>query len=194
MLTNLSIELEEYPNNNIVDIIVYGSITRGKENPNDTDILILFREYDPDVYLELSKKYHVVGIKVDELFTLSSLLVEVLAEGWSVKYKRPLGEILGIRAFKEYIFKKVIYKGKASSKKTSLHYFLYGRKDRNVIGLLEETDSLVIRRNPFIIRVSIEKAEIFKTKLEAFAKTRGIEIELEEKTIIAGKTNLIKFD
>jgi len=192
MLENLLNDLEKYLDEKVWDIIVFGSVTRGKEKPEDIDILILFKEYDPKIYLDLSKKYHVIAIKLEDLFTLSSILIEVLAEGWSVKHKKPLREILGIKAYKEYEFKKAIYGEKKESKKTSLHYFLYGRKDRNKIGLLDETDARVIRKNPFIIRVPIEKSETFKIKLEAFAKTKGIEIELEERTIIIGKVSLLE--
>ena len=192
MLERLLSDLSKYLNEKIYDIIIFGSVTRGKDKPGDIDILILFKEFDENIYLELSKRYHVLAVKLEDIFSLSSILVEILAEGWSVKHKKPLREILGIKAYKEFLFKRVIYGEKKDSKKTSLHYFLYGRKDRNKEGLLKETRAEVVRRNPFIIRVPIEYSEMFKKKMNIFAKTKGIEIELEERTVIIGKVSLVK--
>jgi len=182
-------ELSKYINENVLDIIIYGSITRGKEEPNDIDIVILYKNTFPiDIITKLGEKYHVIPIKIDDIFSLGHLLIEALAEGWSVVHKRPLREVLGYRAYKEIIIKNIIYGEKRESKRVSLYYFLYGRKDRNKIGLLEETGAEVVSRNPMVILVPIENSEIFKYKLSIFAKTTGIEkLDIIERTVIIGK-------
>ncbi|BBL45726.1 hypothetical protein MJ1_0576 [Nanobdella aerobiophila] len=193
MINKIIEELHKILDENIEDIIIFGSITRGKENPKDIDILVIFKKITYDVYkkLNLPEIYHINIIESDKLFSLGTLLIEILSEGWSVKYKRPIREILAFKSFKEYIFRKIIYGENKNSKKVSFHFFIYGRKDRNKKGLLEETHAELIRRNPFIIRVPIEYSEIFKRNLTAFIKTKNIEIELEERTVILGKKSII---
>ena len=194
MIDLLQKELEKYINDNILDIIIFGSVARRKENPKDIDIAVLFKEFDESIYLKLSKVYHVIPIINCDIFSLGSIFIEILAEGWSVKYKNYLKDILGYKVYKEIIFNKIIYLENANSGRTSLHYFLYGRKDRNKIGLLKETNSIVIRTNPLIIRVPIENSEIFKKKLEIFSKLKNIYIETIESTVIIGKTGINYFN
>jgi len=186
-------ELSKYINENILDIIVYGSLTRGKEEPNDIDIIVIYKNTFPmDIASSLGEKYHIIPIKLDDIFSLGHLLIEALAEGWSIVHKRPLREVLGYKAYKEITIENIVYGEKKESKRVSLYYFLYGRKDRNKIGLLEETGAIVVRRNPMVILVPIENSEIFKYRLSIFAKTMEIEkIDLIEKTVIIGKTDKV---
>jgi len=186
-------DLSKYINENIIDIIVYGSVTRGKEEPNDIDIIIIYKNTFPiDIITKLGEKYHVILIKIEDIFSLGHILIETLAEGWSVVHRKPLREILGYKAYKEITIENVIYGERKESKRVSLYYFLYGRKDRNKTGLLEETNAIVVRRNPMVILVPIENSEIFKYRLSIFARTMGIEkMDLIEKTIIIGKTDKI---
>ncbi|BFI73855.1 nucleotidyltransferase [Nanoarchaeota archaeon] len=188
MLDEIIEDLSKYLNEKIEDIIIFGSVMRGKENPNDIDIIIIFKEFNDKLYLELGKNYHIIPLTIDSLYNINTILIEALAEGFSVKYSKPLREILGFRSYKEFVFKEMKFKEK--SKKILFYYFLNGRKDRNKKGIIEELNAKIINKNPYIIRVPIDKSEIFKKKIEIFSKLNNIEFEIEERTIIIGRVNI----
>ncbi|MGC9079469.1 MAG: nucleotidyltransferase domain-containing protein [Nanopusillaceae archaeon] len=190
-LKNLLNYLKSNINDKVFDIIIFGSITRGKENPNDIDILIIFKKLDINLINTLSSNkdynFHIQYMTIYDLYSLSSLLPEILAEGISVKYGKPLREILNFKAYKLYEIKDVILLKDSNASKTSFYYFLFGIKHRNKIGLIKELNGEVIRRNPYIIKIPIENSETFKKRLEIFSKLKRIKIKLEEKTIIEGR-------
>ena len=136
----------------------------------------------------MGRKYHVLPLTVDSLYDLHTILIEGSVEGFSVKYNKPLREILGFKSYKEFVFKEIKFREK--SKKILFYYFLNGRKDRNKKEIIEELNAEIISKNPYIIRVPIDKSEIFKKKIEIFSKLNNIEIEMEERTIIIGRTNI----
>ena len=188
MLNEIIKDLSKYLNEKILDIIIFGSIVRGKEKPNDIDIIVIFKQFDNDLYLKLGGKYHVIPFTIDNLYNLNTILIEALAEGFSVRYNKFLRDVLGYKSYKEFIFKEIKFKEK--SKKILFYYFLNGRKDRNKKGIIEELNAEIISKNPYIIRVPIDKSEIFKKKIEIFSKLNNIEIEMEERTIIVGRINI----
>lgn len=77
-------------NKSIIDIFVFGSFIKGKENYNDIDLAILSEEK-----IIFSKEgYHISQVKPSDFFTNPPTLVNTLIrEGFSLKNKKPLSEI-----------------------------------------------------------------------------------------------------
>jgi len=120
----------------ILDIILFGSTTRGKERPNDIDILIIYKEKedletDYRIRKELEKDYPNIQIISK---TWESLLSKnfparesIFAEGVSLLRKEALAKSLG---FKKNILFRYELKGWTQSKRMQFQYALYGR-DKN---------------------------------------------------------------
>jgi predicted nucleotidyltransferase len=179
-LEELSKELKKYINDNVFDIIIFGSITRGKENPNDIDILIIFKKFDEEIYSNLIKKYHVIVAKLEEIYNLGFLFYEVLIDGYSVKYDKKLSEIFEFKTAKE-IEINILTKDK--SKRKILFYYLEGRKDRNKKGLIEEYNGEIVSSKPFIVRIPVENSDKFIQNILKFCKIYDIEVNISVRSI-----------
>ncbi|BBL45473.1 nucleotidyltransferase [Nanobdella aerobiophila] len=175
-------ELKEYLNNKIFDIIIFGSITRGKENPSDIDILIIFKEFDKKIYEELVKRYHVTSVKLDNLYSLGPIFFEILSDGYSVKLNKRLYNIFEYKSKKEL----TIEIKANNSKRKIFYYYLNGRKDRNKKGILEEFNGSIISYKPLIIRIPLENSDKFIRYLIDFCKRYQINLHIDEKSVLYG--------
>src|SRR3989344_6619553 len=95
---------------NILDIVLFGSSVKGKDEPNDIDILVLYSKEEKDIhdtaYLmrkELEKIYKnidVIAEKYNDLFSSSFLAREsILSEGFSMKQKKYISDCFGYSSF-----------------------------------------------------------------------------------------------
>ena len=111
----------------VVDIILFGSVVRGKAKPRDIDVCIIFREkINMNLVGEFEKKTgaHVSYLTVDNFFTRKHALVKTLIfEGHSLITGKRLYEYFGMRPFVFYSYKLT---GLSPSKKTM---FLRSLKD-----------------------------------------------------------------
>ncbi|MEK6906776.1 MAG: nucleotidyltransferase domain-containing protein [Nanoarchaeota archaeon] len=113
--------------------MLFGSVVRGKYQPKDIDILILF-SFKEDIEVEFSlrkslenvgKHFHVIGISYEKMFDASFVAREdVFSDGYSFRKKEFLSSAFGYACF--YLFKYSL-KGKTDSEKMRFHYGLYGR-------------------------------------------------------------------
>lgn len=156
----------------IFDIVVYGSLIRGKTEHNDVDIAVIlkkktalshklelaseFKEIMPDLNAALDVK--VVDIKdlEDPGFLARSA---ILAEGFSLINKKFLHERFG---FKAYVLFKYSLKRLSPSKKKMFYYALQGR--RNQTGLLKIKGGHFAGKG--MIEVPITSAEEFKDMMQ----------------------------
>ena len=146
--------LKEYFSKDILDIIVFGSFMKGKENPNDIDMLIIFpKKVNLDLEYELRKdlsklnfKFHVQGVSYKELFEAGFLAREgVISEGFSLLIEKPISECYG---FLSYVLFKYNLEGMNASKKMMFYYSLFGRgKEQGVLQVYKSqklSDNLII--------------------------------------------------
>jgi predicted nucleotidyltransferase len=125
----------------ILDVVVFGSAVKGKEKPNDVDVLLLFRDKeDLDAAYELRKKLekfvevHVTTKTYAGLFDRNFKAREVfLGEGYSMVRKEFVSKGLGYANLSLF---KYELKGFSQSKRMQLQYALYGR-DR-ISGVVKE--------------------------------------------------------
>lgn len=117
----------------ILDIILFGSAAKGKENPNDLDILLLFKDKeDLDTAYTLRKKLETVGFAVHVTTKTYTALFDknflaraaVLGEGYSLIRKESISKGLGYSNISLF---KYELKGFSQSRRMQLQYALYGR-------------------------------------------------------------------
>lgn len=126
----------------ILDIILFGSLIKGKDEPKDVDILILFKDKkDFSVSYELKKKIKEYNVEVvnktySELFEGSFKAKEsILSEGYSLVYNKFLSEGFG---YSNLILFKYELKKFNKSDRMRFYYSLYGRnKNEGMLVKLE---------------------------------------------------------
>lgn len=163
-ITELSKLSKEAYNSNkgiILDIILFGSSTRGKTKPNDIDILMLFNEkIDRDIEYDFKKKI----AKIYENVALISKTKEnlndptfsareaILFEGRSLLTKTSLASKWGFDPIGLFIYDTKPLK---NTEKTRFYYAFNGRK-----GVQGIADSLrAIKLSDRILAVPLEEIE-----------------------------------
>jgi predicted nucleotidyltransferase len=79
-------------NKEILDIILFGSVVKGKSKPNDLDIALIT---DKEITQKI-KDFHTSLISPREIFSKNppSIINTLLREGYSLKHNKPLAETL----------------------------------------------------------------------------------------------------
>jgi len=164
----LKSELKKFKSEDVFDIVVYGSIIKGKEKVNDIDIaLILKKKKKLNKKLKLAESFKRkldflkadVDVKVIDIIDLLDPTFiarqPIIAEGFSLIKKKFLHELFGFSAsvLFTYSLNKLTY-----SKKKMLYYALKGR--RNQKGLLELRKGKQISN--CVIEVPLEHSQEFK--------------------------------
>lgn len=116
----------------VVDLIIYGSLVRGKEDYRDIDVMILWNSLDREeeysfrkMLQGFDKKIEVVSKTYADLFSGNFLAGQsILAEGHSMLTGRRLSEGLGFESFVMFIYS---LNKKNNSEKTKFYYALNGR-------------------------------------------------------------------
>ncbi|OIO41706.1 hypothetical protein COU56_03510 [Candidatus Pacearchaeota archaeon CG10_big_fil_rev_8_21_14_0_10_31_9] len=127
----------------IVDIILYGSSVKGKINPRDVDIAILFDNFSIDKRLGILREYKekikkkinnpdIIQINLSEFFDSHFLAREsIIVEGYSLINNKPFSETLG---FFGYMLFTYTLKGLNHNDKTKFTYSLIGRgKNKGIL-------------------------------------------------------------
>lgn len=94
--------------NQVEDIIIFGSAVKGKDSPKDIDIAVIVNEKDTELFNKMNEelkadKAHVEIVKGSSLLK-TRLSLNLLAEGYSVRKKSFLYEILGIKPIKLFLY------------------------------------------------------------------------------------------
>src|SRR3989344_3115304 len=151
----------------VLDIILFGSTVRGKEKPNDIDLVILFRnKEDLDVSYKLKKNLDILSLNINIIIkTYDSLFAEnfiaresFLSEGYSLLKKRFVAELLGYSSF---ILFKYELTGFNQSQRMRFQYSLYGRNKS--LGMLKELS--LIKFSDSILLSPVENSERTKDYL-----------------------------
>jgi predicted nucleotidyltransferase len=164
----------------LLDIILFGSAVRNKENPNDIDILIIFKnKKNLDQSYELKKAFRSGGFEVEitsidypHLISGTFLPSEgILSEGYSLIYDKFISEGLDYMSF--HLFRYEL-KPLNKSDRMRFYYSLYGRtKDQK--GMLAELRS--IKFSETILFCPSENSERMKSFLD-FWKIKYLEFPI----------------
>ena len=170
ILKNLNKLLEYEKESNIFDIVVYGSSLKGKTDPEDIDIIVIFLEGSLNERLnklqEIKQKIKKIEKKIDfkqmllkDFFSTVFLArAGILLEGYSLFKKRKFCETLSFRSFTLFWYKldKLTH-----SQKVKFNYILAGRNKKGIIKELEG-----IRLTNGVIKIPIESSYIFEDILK----------------------------
>ena len=150
------------------DILVFGSAVKGKERPEDIDIIVIFKnrvvkETEYRIRKEIEKKYKSVSI----ISKASSALFDpafdaresILFEGKSLLKDKTLAEQYGYNSVGMF---KYHFKGWSKLKKTKYYHALNGRGAQK--GIIEELAG--IKLTDGVILVPLNKIELFRSFLE----------------------------
>jgi len=170
--TKLKTEIRQFFNKNkevLLDIIIFGSLIRGKEKPNDIDILVLHKDKkNISLSHQLKKILRTDGFNVEiidktyaELFQESFKAREsILSEGKSVVYGASISENLGYMPFVLFRYE---LKGFNNSDRMRFYYSLNGRgKDQD--GIVGELDA--IKFSDGVLFCPIQSSEKMKEFME----------------------------
>lgn len=143
-------------NNEIIDIILFGSFIKGKINYKDIDICIIFKEkIDLDLIENLNKKFenmHFSTLILNNLLINPPTLVNtLLREGYSLKNKKYLAELF---SFTPKILFKYDLISLNSSKKVRVVNILRGTKKEK--GLVEKNKGEWMANQVFTIPIDID--------------------------------------
>ncbi len=154
----------------IFDILLYGSIVKGKINAEDIDILLIFDSENLKKRTELAhefkeiikdkKKVDIKTINLKELFESDFLARQgILIEGYSLLFNEDFSRRIGFvgKSIFSYTLKKLNH-----NEKTKFTYALIGR--RNEPGILKRTESVPIGRGA--IKSPIKNSLIFEEFLQ----------------------------
>lgn len=153
----------------LLDIMLFGSTMRGKDNPNDLDLLILHKgDADLDLSYELKKKLKQFGFDAEitdkayrELFNGAFKAREaILSEGYSLVYDSFVSNGLG---YMNLILFRYDIKELSKSDRMRFYYSLYGRT-ADQKGILKETEA--IKFSERVILCPVKNAERIKEYLE----------------------------
>ena len=154
----------------VADILIFGSTIRGKEKPNDIDIIVLFKdkinkETEYAIRKELEKNYKNVSIisktektSLDKAFDARESL---LFEAQSLITEKNLAEEYGFHSFGMF---KYNFGNWDKLKKTKFYYALNGRGNKegiaSMLNCIKLSDSLIL--------APLEKIEAFKEFLDSW--------------------------
>lgn len=170
MLTELRNWLKsEQKNQNIFDIVLYGSAVKGKLNPRDLDVVVVFRSGSLKERLDEIQKIKtkiktkitvdIKGILWEELFQEEFFARSgIFLEGISLFSGEPFSKKIGYNS-------KVLFfydlQNKNHNEKVKFNYLLSGRKGK---GILKKINA--IRLTPGVIEVSVEQCLEFEEVLK----------------------------
>jgi predicted nucleotidyltransferase len=152
VLTNL---LKKYVIKDIVDIILFGSAVRGKEEPGDYDICIVFREKIDlrkireleDILKNRKISAHLSYLTIDNFFTKKHSLASTLfLEGRSMITNKPLSWNYNLDNRTLFIYE---LKNMNPTDKVKFLYALKGRRGK--IGILDRIKSKIVGKGVIIV-------------------------------------------
>ncbi len=186
MLNKLKKYLEsEKKNKNIFDIIIYGSFVKGKESPNDIDIVVIFLNGELrerlDKIQEIKNKMKELNLKLDlkqillkDLFSSDFFAkTGILLEGISIFKNKKLSEILGFKAYNLFCYS---INNLTHTEKVKFNYILAGRNSSEGIIKNLKGERLVNSAIKIPIEKSLEFEEILKKNKINYKKKEILEV------------------
>lgn len=157
-------------NSEIEDIILFGSVVRGKEKPNDIDILLLFKnkinkDIEYTIRKEIEKHFKNISLLSKNIKTLYDSFFDaregIFFEGISLLSGKQLCKKYGFSPLGMF---KYEFKNWNKLKKTKFYYALNGRGTKK--GIIEELHC--IKLSDGIVLVPLPAIEKMKDFLESW--------------------------
>ena len=131
-----------------LDVILFGSVVKGKERPNDIDIAIITKK---DINVEI-QGFHISILKPEDFFTNPPSIVHTLfREGYSLKHKKYFSEIYNFS--NRVLFKYELTSLRASLKVKIVNILRGKGKER---GMVKENGGEWLANQVFILPIERE--------------------------------------
>lgn len=149
----------------IIDIVLYGSFIKSKEEPNDIDLILIFLSKKLNERLEIAQKFkQQIKNKIKNSDVKTANLIEIfdknflarqgiLVEGYSLLDNIPLAEKMGFGGYSLFTYN---LKNLDHNQKTKFTYSLIGRKKPGILKLVE---ARVLGKGA--VAIPIQKSAIF---------------------------------
>lgn len=153
----------------ILDIVLFGSLARGKEKPKDLDLLIIYKtKINSDLNYKIKKEFEILGLEVDltpksynDLFKSTFVAREsYLSEGYSLMQKSFIADGLG---FKPMVLFRYNIQNFNKSQRMRFYYSLYGRSTQGMLKKLK-----LHKFSERIILAPVEESENVKEYLNSW--------------------------
>lgn len=152
--------------NNALDIILFGSLVRGKIKPNDIDLCIIIHDKDEDKSIDLVESLHdelknikakiQINIITENSFLSGNTLTKtLLIEGYSIKKEKSFSSNFGFESKSLFVYSLADF---TPSKRVRFHYLLKGRY--GLKGILNETEGEFLGQG--VINIPSTKEDILK--------------------------------
>lgn len=170
LLSFLKSESKKFAGEDIFDIVIYGSSVMSKEEPEDIDIAIIFKEKGLKERLDIAhefknkirvkiKNLDVKAINLIELFDSNFLAKQgIFAEGYSLVDGQAFSSKIGFKGYSLFTYS---LKSLNHNEKTKFTYSLIGRKDK---GMIDKVGAVPLGKGAVI--VPIEKGILFEDFLK----------------------------
>jgi len=155
-------------NEKVIDVILAGSALKGKEEPEDIDIFVIYQQVKNTLELdyELRKKLEktdkrvkISGKNYEDLFKPEFIAREAILQGYSFKAKKMFSEGLG---YKNFVLFRYSLGEMNKSKRMQFYYALHGRGEET--GLLKKNKCY--KFSDSVILCMINNSEIIKEFFE----------------------------
>lgn len=158
----------------MVDIFIFGSVLKGKEQPGDIDLISLFRQRDYKIIEEIDYKIkkegdadnltiHIEPLVIDDMHS-SEVYRNIIHEGFSIKSMKPVKKMLNLNPFLLITYN---LRNKNPSEKVMFSYALFGRKKGE--GLLKELGGRELGKGSILIPIEQE------SNIESFFKQWNVD-------------------
>lgn len=132
--------------NEIQDVILFGSFVKGKQEPRDIDVAIISNKN----YSSFSN-FHISVLNFEDFFKPISLVKTLFREGYSLKKNKPFSEVYG---FKNKCLFKYDLTNLSLSEKVVVVNFLRGKNKEK--GLVSEKNGEWISNQVFLCPIMFE--------------------------------------
>jgi len=150
----------------LMDIILFGSLMRGKEKPSDIDVLLIFNnavnkniEYEfRNILSKIEKNVSIVSrTKADYKIPSFDAREGLLFEGYSIGGSKFVAEEFGFKSMGLFIYQT---KNLSNAEKTRFYYAMNGRT--NTKGFIAQSGSIRLSDNMLVFDLSaVEDAKEF---------------------------------
>ena len=156
--------------NDVFDIVLYGSIVKGKEDAEDIDLLLIFKEKKLNERVEISQRLkEILRKKIPNIDIKSINLVELfekeflarqgmLVEGLSLLHDMKISKRLGFESYALFTYKLTNLN---HNEKTKFTYALIGRTSK---GMIKQLTAKPLGKGAII--VPTDKSIIFENFLQ----------------------------
>ena len=170
MLRRLKRCLNSEKDENIFDIVLYGSSVKGKNRPNDVDLLVIFKSGSlkerldriQSIKKKIDMSVDIKGILWEELFQPEFFArTGVFLEGVSVFDEKKFARKIGFEGSVMFFYN---LKDKTHSEKVKFNYVLSGRNSKGLIETLEGKHLA-----PGVVEIPIDKSLEFEEVLKRYS-------------------------